>query len=642
MKLLNKTIIHLSLIVFGILALYLQTLHFDFVLDDTIVIKENNFVKKGINGISEIFGNDSMTGYLGKQPNLLNGGRYRPLSLAVFALEYEIFGLNPSRFHLISILFYALSCALLYFMLKQLFHFSEKSIQKWYIFTATLLYAIHPVHTEAVANIKGLDEILAFLFGIVAFQLTLLHFDRKNRFVLAGIVLSLLLSFLAKESTLPLILAIPVALWFFRNGSLKTVFHYFLILLVPALLYLVIRYHALGYLFNNQVKVTGIMNNPFINVGVSQKYGTIFFVLLLYIKLLFFPHPLTHDYYPYQIKLLQIYQPLSLLSVFIFLFLIWVAIKGIKSRNKLAYVIFFFYITISIVSNVLINVGTFMNERFLFVPSLAFSLFILYLFEKFNQNKKIHHLLWIVVLLMTVGFLVQSLVRIPDWKNEKTLNKAAIQVSKNSARAQCFYAVSLYHDIQNEKDQNLKMEKIKEATEHINKSLSIYPEYSDALQMKAGLAAEEYKIDKDVDKLLQTFTEILEVKYIPYVDEFTDWLEPRTDKNKMADYYLNAGYNIFTKKHQNLTLALRFLQKANKLEPAKNEVLFANCVVNYLAGNNAKTIDFGNEYIKMYGDNAEILYYIGNAQMKSGEPQIGNQNIETAIQMNPDLKNKKE
>ena len=109
----------------------------------------------------------------------------------------------------------------------------------------------------------------------------------------------------------------------------------------------------------------------------------------------------------------------------------------------------------------------------------------------------------------------------------------------------------------------------------------------------------------------------------------------------MADYYLNVGYNIFTKKHQNFTLALQYLQKAYKLNPAKDSILFANCIVNYQAGNNSKTIDFGNEYIKKFGNNAEVLYYLGNAQIKNGNPQAGRQNIETAIRLDPSLQNRK-
>ena len=319
MKYFNKTIIHFLLLGIAVFGLYWQTTDYEFVLDDKIVITDNSFVKKGLDGIADIFRNDSMNGFLGKENNLLQGGRYRPLSLIVFATVYEFAELNPFHFHLLNIIFYLACCILLYLTLIRLFDFSEKEKIKLspFVFLAALLFTIHPIHTEVVANIKGLDEILAFLFGTAAFLFTLVYFDTKKiiHTILGSIFL--LLGLLAKESTLPLVVAIPISLYFFRNSSLKIVFRYFLILLIPTIIYLVIRYNAMGFLFINDVNITGIMNNPYINTSGSEKAGTILFTLLLYLKLLFLPHPLTHDYYPYHIKLHELYHPLSLLAFLI-------------------------------------------------------------------------------------------------------------------------------------------------------------------------------------------------------------------------------------------------------------------------------------------------------------------------------------
>ena len=80
-------------------VLYGNTLNHDFVLDDAIVITNNQFTQKGTEGISDIFKYDTFTGfwlssYPGKtadqiqeEKKLVAGGRYRPLSLATFALE---------------------------------------------------------------------------------------------------------------------------------------------------------------------------------------------------------------------------------------------------------------------------------------------------------------------------------------------------------------------------------------------------------------------------------------------------------------------------------------------------------------------------------------------------------------------------
>jgi len=74
-------IIVLTLISFG---LYWNTYSFEFVLDDTLVLSENNYVKKGFSGIGKILTTESFEGYFGEQKNLVEGARYRPLSLITF------------------------------------------------------------------------------------------------------------------------------------------------------------------------------------------------------------------------------------------------------------------------------------------------------------------------------------------------------------------------------------------------------------------------------------------------------------------------------------------------------------------------------------------------------------------------------
>ncbi len=97
--------------------LYGNTLQHQYALDDAIVITENDFVKQGVSGIPDILTTDVFTGFFGVKKNLVEGGRYRPLSLVSFAIEYELFGEEPFVSHLINILLYALSGMLLFSLL---------------------------------------------------------------------------------------------------------------------------------------------------------------------------------------------------------------------------------------------------------------------------------------------------------------------------------------------------------------------------------------------------------------------------------------------------------------------------------------------------------------------------------------------
>ena len=82
-------------------ALYANTLGHGFVLDDSLVITKNKFTTQGISGLGKIFSTDTFFGYYQEEgrETLITGGRYRPLSLAFFAILFQVFGASPLVFH---------------------------------------------------------------------------------------------------------------------------------------------------------------------------------------------------------------------------------------------------------------------------------------------------------------------------------------------------------------------------------------------------------------------------------------------------------------------------------------------------------------------------------------------------------------
>jgi len=145
-------------------GLYIYSVSFDYVLDDQIVITKNQFTNKGFSGIGSILSTESMQGYFGEQKNLVVGARYRPLSIVSFAIENELWGLNSFMSHLINVLLYALTGILLYRVLLMLFPAKDDTHPFFNIpFIAALLYIVHPIHSEVVANVKGRDEIMTLI-----------------------------------------------------------------------------------------------------------------------------------------------------------------------------------------------------------------------------------------------------------------------------------------------------------------------------------------------------------------------------------------------------------------------------------------------------------------------------------------------
>ena len=126
-------------------------------------------------------------------------------------------------------------------------------------------------------------------------------------------------------------------------------------------------------------EVTEILNNPFAGASMAQKYATIIYTFGKYLLLLIFPHPLTHDYYFNQIPLKEFSNIGVILSILIYSIAGVVAVIQFRKKTLLSFCILYFAITFSVVSNLFFPVGTTMSERFMYMSSLSFSIYLAYL-----------------------------------------------------------------------------------------------------------------------------------------------------------------------------------------------------------------------------------------------------------------------
>lgn len=554
-------------------ALYFIGVKYGYVLDDEMVYWKNIYVQKGFAGLREIFASDSFMGYFKEQKFLLQGGRYRPLSLATFAMEVGIFGPGEATIsHSINIALYGLTGVLLYRILLGLFPIREGG--RWYFslpFITAAVFMLHPLHVECVANIKGRDEILALLGGLAALWATLKYFDSNKYLWLLVSAAFLFLGMLAKENTITFLAVIPLTVAVFTNVSFRRSAVAAIPLLLAALLFIWVRYNALGYIMNHeQTASTDLMNNPFLGMTGSEKFATIFLTLGWYLKLMFIPYPLTIDYYPYHVPKVSWSDWRALLSLIAYVAMgIW-ALRNIRKNNLPAYAILFYLLTLSIVSNLFVSVGTFMNERFVYMPSIAFCLLVGWFFarilpqwlkEKPDANYPLGMILLAIIAAMYAFVVVK---RIPDWQNGLTINAAAVKVSSESARSHTFYVTGIYENkYLGIKNMEEKKPLVTEMEYHINEALRINPKYSAALIMKGAVAAARFEQDHQLDKLFHVFEDILEK--IPYnnnfrtfLDQYMEYLDG-SNSDKYISFCHRVGYEYFYEKRQDYQTALRFL-----------------------------------------------------------------------------------
>ncbi|HOY32337.1 MAG TPA: tetratricopeptide repeat protein [Bacteroidales bacterium] len=486
------------------LLLYADTLDLNYALDDSLVITQNTYTQKGVSGIGEIFSNDAFVGFFGEKKGLLPGGRYRPLAQVMFAVEKELFGFNPFIGHLVNILLYALTCMLLYIILLRLF--KNFTANHWFLsipFIASMLFAAHPLHTEVVANIKGRDEILSLLFSLLTAYITLQYMQNKKLYLLIINFFLFLLAVLSKENALTFIALIPLILYVFINPRLKDYIFTLLPLLLAFLTYFIIRIGVTGAGITS-ARVTELLNDPFVGASLMQKYATILLTWLKYLWLLIFPHPLTHDYYPKQIPIIGFSDPRPLLSLAIFGFLLIFSFIRIRKKNIFAFSILFFFISFSIVSNLVINIGTFMNERFMFTSLLGFTIIIAYLIsvvlkKKINNSGTFRTTALIVFLVILTGYAVKTVARNRVWMDDLTLFTTDVRVSSNSTKCNTSAGGRLIEKADSTENDVQKQKYLDQAEKYLLKALEIYPQNSNALLLlgNAYFKKKEYEKSRD-------------------------------------------------------------------------------------------------------------------------------------------------
>ena len=591
-KMMVKAPFWLPLLFIGLaFVLYYQCIPYGYVLDDKIVFSENNFTKKGFAGINDILTKETFQGYFGEQKDLVEGGRYRPLSLVTFAIEYQLVGLKPAVAHSINIFLYGLCVWLVFLIMSQLTNVSHS---KWWwsiAFLTSIIYLVHPVHTEAIANIKGRDEIMAMIFALLTFRSCIKYAENDSIKHLAFAGIFYFLGLLSKENVITFLAVIPLAMWVFKKGKSKHKIIATLFLLGLTVIYLFTRSQVIGYIVDGK-EITDIMNNPFYGMTATEKFGSISYTMYEYLRLSFVPHPLTHDYYPYHIPKVGFGHWKVVMAIIMHLALFAYSVLAFKKHRIISFGIWFYIITISIVSNIVVGVGTFMNERFIFISSMGVCMIMAYLLtkaaEKWNP-KVIYGIAGLIVLLYSI----KTFTRVPAWESALTLNQSAVKVSLNSARANSFMATALFEEFNVTEGREKKIRLLEEAEIYADRALNVYPTYNNGNLMKAGIEAELYKLNGDLASLLQTFKEVATVQpQIGFLSQYCEYLNGRADANTMLDFYYDLGNNILFKQKANYAWAIHYLNFGYSLDSQNPKIRKALFDAYTAAGNPQKAQEY--------------------------------------------------
>src|SRR5271157_154342 len=206
----------------------------------------------------------------------------RPVTFASFALNLALEGAHPFGYHLLNLLLHGVVTLLIYLVLRKLLESVQQGATVAWV--AALLFAVHPIHTEAVAAIVGRSELLAAGFLLAAW---LLHLHDRPILALVCFVLALM----SKESAVAFV---PLALaGDYARGKLKPLCRYAWIAGV-AVVYIALLWEIQGGRFGE--KEVLFLDNPLAKFPASLRILNALRVAWKYVGLQVYPATLSYDY----------------------------------------------------------------------------------------------------------------------------------------------------------------------------------------------------------------------------------------------------------------------------------------------------------------------------------------------------------
>jgi len=459
-------------------VVYLNTLGNGYVLDDDMMLGDNAYVKEGFKGIPTLLATPHLKGYMDGITDT-----YRPLSLVMFAIEYQFFGASPLFTHLFTVLTFAAAVLMLFFFLHRLM----KGQRILLAFMTALLFAVHPIHTEAVANIKTRDEVLCFMLAFLALNIFITYARSGSlKYLLLGSA-CFFLATISKETAATFILVVPLVFFFFENENRKRAVLISIATIAVTALFIGIRAVIINKYRAEGMIVFDLFDNQLVAApDFTTRAATAILILGNYLKLAFVPYRLCCDYSYCTIPLVGFNNIGVIISGLVYLALAATAVYLLlkTKRNLWAFGILFYLSTMTIFSNIAFIVGATQADRFLFFASAGSCLLTALAIERWLiKDRTINGLKTAggaVLLGICVVFSIMTMARNTDWKDDYTLYTADLDKMPNNARLYNFVGVELQKKCELETNPQEKDRLNKECIAHLQRAVAIYPPFAGA------------------------------------------------------------------------------------------------------------------------------------------------------------------
>ncbi|MFQ5703390.1 MAG: hypothetical protein ACE5HT_05135 [Gemmatimonadales bacterium] len=364
------------------------------------------------------------------------GAMWRPGTLVSLAIEWAVGGGSPTIFHAVNIVLYGIVAFLVALLGTRMFSPAVGLV-------SGILFAVHPVHVEVTANLVGQAELLAavgYLAAMLAMWERGIAESARSRVGLLGLALAgFAFALGAKEHALT-VPGVLMLLWMLvgRKKQLEftTIVRREWLSLVPFVLmvavYLLLRNQVVG-----DATAAGGLASGLSRGSVVQRAMVMLPVSLEWLRLLFLPIHLSADYSPLELVPEPAFGVNHALAV-----VIWSALLGLlwlkRNETPLVAGVVLFFVTVSVVSNVVVPLEILLAERLLFLPSVGWAFAVSGAVNSglvSLDRDRAHVPVGVVVAVVSVLFAARSIQRATVWHDNDGFFTHLLEDAPNSFRS---------------------------------------------------------------------------------------------------------------------------------------------------------------------------------------------------------------
>ncbi len=338
-------------------------------------------------------------------------GLYRPAVIMSYAVDWTLSGGRAWWFHVNNVLLHALATALAVLV-------AAAWLTPAGALAAGLVFAVHPVHVEAVANVAGRSEIMAavgLLLSVLAFRRYRLAAEGRARTGwLVATVAAVALALLSKEHAVAAAAILALDAWLVRDPARRPVAGPLLAVVAVTVVWLVVwRAVAGGWV---QMTTGAALRD----LSFGARLDTVFPVYLEVIRLLTWPMKLAANYNPQMIPQRTEFTAVAALGAATAAAMVGLGVASLRRAPAVGFAILAAIATYALTSNLIFVSGTLLGERTLYFAALAPAFTAGWIVQHALGGSRWRRAAPIGLAALLVAFSVRTWTRTPFWRDSRT------------------------------------------------------------------------------------------------------------------------------------------------------------------------------------------------------------------------------